>query len=190
MYSSLPPAMTRPLPTRAVLGLSNVDVDGKAWRMFVAATPLRVVQVRQPLAARRRPATAAAWRSVLPIGVAAPLVALAIWRDKSSRDLSVSLGKAQPEKAEAVVQAEGGSLGLTVRPLDREEQRGAGVDHGLLIEQVSGPAQLAGVQPGDVLLALNGRPVQRVGQVREALRQHPKLVSRDGQQIFVPGNLG
>lgn len=194
MYSSLPPAMTRPLPTRAVLGLSNVDVDGKAWRMFVAATPLRVVQVRQPLAARRRPATAAAWRSVLPIGVAAPLVALAIWRDKSSRDLSVSLGKAQPEKAEAVVQAEGGSLGLTVRPLDREEQRGAGVDHGLLIERVSGPAQLAGVQPGDVLLALNGRPVQRVGQVREALRQHPKhvalLVSRDGQQIFVPGNLG
>jgi serine protease Do len=130
------------------------------------------------------------------VGLARPGddVKLAIWRDKSSRDLSVSLGKAQPENAEAVAQAEGGSLGLTVRPLDREEQRGAGVDHGLLIEQVSGPAQLAGVQPGDVLLALNGRPVQSVEQVREALRQHPKhvalLVSRDGQQIFVPVNLG
>jgi signal transduction histidine kinase len=79
IYSSLPPAMTRPLPTRAVLGFSNIDVDGKAWRMFVAATPLRVVQVGQPLAVRRELATAAAWRSVLPIGVAAPLVALAMW---------------------------------------------------------------------------------------------------------------
>jgi serine protease Do len=130
------------------------------------------------------------------VGIARPgdAVKLAIWRDKSPQDLSVSLGKAEPEKAEAIAQAEGGSLGLTVRPLDREEQRSAKVDHGLLIEQVSGPAQLAGVQPGDVLLALNGRPVQSVEQVREALRQHPKhvalLVSRDGQQIFVPVNLG
>ena len=130
------------------------------------------------------------------VGIARPgdAVKLAIWRDKSSQDLSVSLGKAEPDKAEAIAQAEGGSLGLTVRPLDREEQRSAKVDHGLLIEQVSGPAQLAGVQPGDVLLALNGRPVQSVEQVREALRQHPKhvalLVSRDGQQIFVPVNLG
>jgi len=36
--------------------------------------------------------------------------------------------------------------------------------------------------------------VQSVVQVRAALRQHPKhvalLVSRDGQQIFVPVNLG
>jgi signal transduction histidine kinase len=79
IYSSLPRAMTRPLPTRAVLGFSNIDVDGTVWRLFVAATPLRVVQVGQPLAVRRKLATAAAWRSVLPIGLAAPLVALAMW---------------------------------------------------------------------------------------------------------------
>jgi serine protease Do len=68
------------------------------------------------------------------------------------------------------------------------------VDHGLLIEQVGGPAQTAGVEPGDVLLALNGRPVHDVAQVREALRGSPKhvalLVSRDGQQIFIPVDLG
>ena len=79
IYSSLPRAMTRPLPTRAVLGFSNVDVDGAHWRMFVAATPQRVVQVGQPLEVRQRLAAAAAWRSVLPIGLAAPLVALAMW---------------------------------------------------------------------------------------------------------------
>ena len=58
----------------------------------------------------------------------------------------------------------------------------------------AGPAQLAGVQRGDVLLALNGKPVQGIAQVRDALRAHPKhvalLVMRDGQQIFVPVSLG
>jgi len=59
---------------------------------------------------------------------------------------------------------------------------------------VGGPSQLAGVQPGDVLLALNGKLVQDVEQVRAALKSNPKqvalLVSRDGQQIFVPVRLG
>ena len=52
---------------------------GTTWRVFGAATPQRVVQVAQPLAVRRRLATAAAARSVLPIVAAAPLVALAMW---------------------------------------------------------------------------------------------------------------
>ncbi len=119
---------------------------------------------------------------------------LVVWRDKTRLDVPVTLGKAEAEPREAAAAIEGGSLGLAVRPLDRAEQKSAGVDHGLLVEQVSGPAQLAGVAPGDVLLALNGKPVNRVDQVREALRNHPKqvalLVLRDGQQIFVPVNLG
>ena len=59
---------------------------------------------------------------------------------------------------------------------------------------MTGPAQLAGVQPGDVLLALNGKPVKDIDQVRDAMKEKPKqvalLVSRDGQQIFVPVRLG
>jgi serine protease Do len=120
--------------------------------------------------------------------------ALEVWRDKARRDIPVALGKAEAEKAEATTPGEGSALGLSVRPLDRAELRSAGLDHGLLIEQVDGPAQLAGVEAGDVLLALNGRPVQGIGQVREALRGHPRhvalLVQRDGQQIFVPVDLG
>jgi serine protease Do len=119
---------------------------------------------------------------------------LVVWRDKSRHDVTVSLGKAAGEKAEAAAQGDGSTLGLSVRPLDRAELRRSGVDHGLLIERVAGAAQLAGVEPGDVLLAINGRPVQGIDQVREALRAHPKhvalLVARDGQQIFVPVDLG
>ena len=75
-----------------------------------------------------------------------------------------------------------------------EALKQAGVDHGLLIEDVGGPAAAAGVEAGDVLLAMNGKPVQNVEQVRQALKGKPRhvalLISRDGQQIFVPVELG
>jgi two-component system OmpR family sensor kinase/two-component system sensor histidine kinase QseC len=79
LYSSQPRATAVPLPPHTVLGFSNVQVGSATWRVFGAATPLRVVQVAQPLAVRRQLAAAAAGRSVLPIVVAAPLVGLAMW---------------------------------------------------------------------------------------------------------------
>jgi two-component system OmpR family sensor kinase/two-component system sensor histidine kinase QseC len=79
LYSSQAPAQAVPLPAHTVIGFSNVQVGGAAWRVYGAATPLRIVQVGQPLAVRRKLATDAAGRSVLPIVVAAPLVSLAMW---------------------------------------------------------------------------------------------------------------
>ena len=67
------------LPPRAVLGFSNVEAAGTLWRVYSTATARGIVQVAQPLAARSRFAAAAAWRSVRPIVVAAPLVACVVW---------------------------------------------------------------------------------------------------------------
>ena len=130
------------------------------------------------------------------VGLARPgdKLKLELWRDKGRHSETVSLGRADKDTQEASAAPEGGSLGLAMRPLERQELRGSGLDHGLLIERVTGPAQLAGVQPGDVLLALNGKPVQNIDQVRAAMKESPKsvalLVARDGQQIFVPVRLG
>jgi serine protease Do len=130
------------------------------------------------------------------VGLARPgdKLKLEIWRDKTRLTETVSLGRADKAVKEASAAPERGSLGLALRPLEKQELRGSGLDHGLLIERVTGPAQLAGVQPGDVLLALNGKPVKDVEQVRDAMKEQPKqvalLVSRDGQQIFVPVRLG
>lgn len=79
IYSSRPQGMTEALPPRAVLGFSNLHLSGQDWRVFSAATPLRVVQVAQPLAVRQRMAAVAALRSVVPVAVALPLVAVALW---------------------------------------------------------------------------------------------------------------
>ncbi len=132
------------------------------------------------------------------IGMAAPgdKVDLRVWRDKSARQLEARLGKAVADDkvvADAGA-AQGGQLGLALRPLSREERREAHVDQGLLVEDVSGAAERAGIESGDVLLAINGRPVQSVEQIRSVLAGKPRsvalLVQRDGDKIFVPVTLG
>jgi len=63
-----------------------------------------------------------------------------------------------------------------------------------VVERAGGAAARAGVEPGDVLLAVNGKPVQSVDEVQRVLQGKPKsvalLVQREGERIFVPVNLG
>jgi len=67
------------LPRSAVLGFAEVDFDGRRWRVFGTTARGRVIQVAQPVSVRHQLAAAAAWRSVVPLLIAAPLVALAVW---------------------------------------------------------------------------------------------------------------
>jgi len=125
-------------------------------------------------------------------------VRLEVWRKGASETLTATLGNAADKKAVADAGAGQGAaqgrLGLALRPLERDEQRQAGVEGGLLVEQASGPAARAGVQDGDVLLAINGTPARDVAQVRSAVAKAGKsvalLVMRDGNRIFVPVRLG
>ena len=59
---------------------------------------------------------------------------------------------------------------------------------------VAGPASRAGIRPGDVLLALNGRAVSTVEDLRKLLDGAGKhvalLVQRNDARIFVPVELG
>jgi len=133
------------------------------------------------------------------IGLAAPgdKVKLSVWRDRAERSIDVKLGGADPD--EDVASANGGDqqgvqLGLSLRQLTREEKRQSKLEQGLVIENVDGPAARAGIEAGDVLLAINGKPVTSIEQVRAVMAGKPKsvalLVERDGERIFVPVNLG
>lgn len=133
------------------------------------------------------------------IGMSAPgdKVTLTIWRDHAQREVQAKLNGADDagtQLADASGNVKPGQLGLAMRPLTREERQQAKVDQGLVIEQVAGPAQRAGIQPGDVLLAINGKPASSVEQVKSVLQGKPKsvalLVQRDGDKLFVPVNLG
>ena len=61
-----------------------------------------------------------------------------------------------------------GRLGLAVRPLTPQERDQVGVPGGLLVEDASGPAADAGIQPGDVVLSVDGSPrEQRAAVARQ-----------------------
>lgn len=136
------------------------------------------------------------------IGLSAPgeKATLKVWRDKAWREIEVRLGHADEPARQADAGPDatpGGRLGLALRPLNAEERRQVELargDAGMVVDEVGGPAERAGVEAGDVLLAINGRPVQSIEQVRKQLEGAPKQVAllllRDGQRIFVPVRLG
>ena len=122
---------------------------------------------------------------------------LEVWRQGKREDLNARLGDASDKKAQTAKTDEAlgkGKLGLALRPLQPQEKREAGVDGGLIVENAAGPAALAGVQPGDLLMGIDGKPVQSIEQVREAVAKSGKsvalLIQREGNKIFVPVRLG
>jgi len=124
-------------------------------------------------------------------------VKLKIWRQGETRELSASLGEIPAEKIAKIDdnrKAKSGKLGLAVRPLTPDERRQIDAEGGLLVEQVEGPAARAGVQTGDVILALNNRPVKSVAELRRLVdRSHGSvalLIQREGNKIYVPVRIG
>ena len=90
-------------------------------------------------------------------------------------------------------EASPGQLGLRLRTLTPDEQIRLKVQGGLLVETVAGVASGAGLTPGDVLLAIDGQPLDTVDQMR-VLAHKPKsaalLILRDGARLLVPLELG
>jgi serine protease Do len=121
---------------------------------------------------------------------------LDLWRKGSDRAVEVVVGENDAGEVASANQggSEHGRLGLAVRPLTPEEKNQAGVRGGLLVEQVSGPAARAGIQPGDVVLSMNGTAVKDVDEMRNLLSHAGKhvalLVKRGDGRLFVPVDLG
>jgi signal transduction histidine kinase len=67
------------LPDRAVMGFTNVEANGKQWRVFSMLGRNRIIQVAQPYHIRHDLATNAALRSLRPLIAFSPLMALLIW---------------------------------------------------------------------------------------------------------------
>ena len=86
-----------------------------------------------------------------------------------------------------------GRLGLGLRMPSAKELEAHSITSGLVVVQTRGAAVKAGVQEGDVLIAVNGQPATSVEQVRTIVNAADKnvalLISRGGDQIFVPVRL-
>jgi len=112
-----------------------------------------------------------------------------VWRDGSKRALDVTVGALEPEQVAAAASPQSGNaptgkLGLAVRPSDE----------GLVVENATGAAARAGIRAGDIVTAVNGKPVKSVEDLRAASDKAngtvALLVRRGDVSIFVPVDVG
>nr|WP_295768257.1 Do family serine endopeptidase [Rhodoferax sp.] len=129
------------------------------------------------------------------VGLAQPgdKLNLTVWRRGKELPMQVTMEDATETLTKKVVDTVGTSvnrLGVALRLQKPEEQRASGSTAGLFIDKVSGAAERAGVQAGDMLLAINQEPMQSVEQARTLADRAGKsvalLLMRDGERIYVP----
>jgi serine protease Do len=133
------------------------------------------------------------------VGMATPgeKASIEIWRNGKTLDMTATIGNAAATLTADNDSGSGSSqpkLGLALRPLSPEERQQAGVPGGLLVEEAQGRAADAGIQPGDVVLSVDGTPVQTVAQLRKLVKDHDKqialLIQRGDSRLFFPVTLG
>jgi len=136
------------------------------------------------------PATIAAIRPGTP-------VKLQVWRERASRDITVTVDQLREDKI-ALGTPDGPSdsakLGLALRELTPQERKQIKVDAGLVVENAQGAAAKAGIQRGDVILAVGDTPVKSVEQLRKLTEKSGKtvalLIQRNDMRTYVPVQVG
>jgi serine protease Do len=124
---------------------------------------------------------------------------LTIWRSGKQQTLTAKIRSSTEQVASADAgtgpgASEQSQLGLTLRPLTHDERTEAGVANGLVVERAQGHAAEAGIQEGDVILGVDGTPVESVAQLRKLVQEHHKqvalLIQRGDNRLFVPLAVG
>jgi serine protease Do len=123
-----------------------------------------------------------------------------VWRSGKKMSVTVKVTELKEQQGQTAKSGGGkqkehatnqaAQLGLTVRQLDAQEKEQAETQGNLVVEEVTGPAASAGVQPGDIILGVNGKRVKTVKELQDEAKSSGKnvalLIQREDAQIFVP----
>jgi serine protease Do len=172
--------------------VSSVEKDGPAAHAGIVPGDVILAVGGRPI--ERYGELSSAIAAMKP-GSPAPL---SLWRNGHEQSVTVKVAELR-EPTQSAARAgqprehtadEASALGLTVRPLEPREKEQAGTQGSLLVEEVSGPAQAADIEPGDIILGINGQRVHTVKELEAAARAAGKnvalLIQREDAQIFVP----
>lgn len=123
-------------------------------------------------------------------------VKLEVWREGKTLELTATLAESKDTvvASDASGMSSHGRLGVAVRPLTPEERSNIKLPSGLVVEQAAGAAARAGIQPGDVIVSVNGSSVKTVEQLQEIVSKENKhlavLIQRGNERIFIPVRFG
>lgn len=106
------------------------------------------------------------------------------WPEEMTADGSPSTGNATDDQAK---------LGIAISDLNDQQKQQLDIDSGVLVRRVDprGAAAAAGIQPGDVIVSFDQKPVDNADQLIEAVKQVdedravPVRIVRDGNSLFV-----
>ncbi|HEV7394155.1 MAG TPA: PDZ domain-containing protein, partial [Burkholderiales bacterium] len=125
-------------------------------------------------------------------------VPMQIWRNKTARDVQVTVAELQDDRAAQQKRgakppaATHGVFGMSLTDLTGEQRKELKVEGGVLVGEVQGVAARAGIRRGDVILAVNNQDVKSVEHFRELLGQVEKgrivalLVRRGANSLYIP----
>jgi serine protease Do len=124
-----------------------------------------------------------------------------VWRAGKRQRLSATVGEFPAEDAAAAARPaqptdSSNELGLAVQELPPEGRKALGVEYGLVVAQVGGPAARSGIQPGDVIVAVGQDKFANMDEFKKLLARHKKgdsvalLVRRGEAALFVPLEIG
>jgi serine protease Do len=130
------------------------------------------------------------------VGMAKPgaKIPLQVWRKGRMQEVTVMLAEL-PGEEEQLAGKNGKAYsrgGLALSELTVDQRRELNIDHGLLVEEVTGDAARAGIRVGDVILAVNNGKVSTVEAFRKAIATVPKgksaaiLVRRGDGSLYIP----
>ena len=124
---------------------------------------------------------------------------LKIWRKGEQREISITVGELEPEKAVVAATngaAPAGKLGLAVQDLTDQQREKLDVKGGVVVGSAQGPAARAGIQRGDVVIAVNGQEIESASQFKGLVdnaqpgKPVALLIQRGENRIYVPVNIG
>ena len=118
-------------------------------------------------------------------------VVLRVWRSAQLSEIPIRTAHSPvipPPSARLTASSGSASELINVHPLSSEARRLLGTDGYLLVLAISERGAEAGLEVGDVLLAVNGKPVRTSAELRLALSRSGTvalLVDRYGERMFI-----
>ncbi|CAH1079419.1 putative periplasmic serine endoprotease DegP-like [Candidatus Nitrotoga sp. 1052] len=120
---------------------------------------------------------------------------LSIWRRGVAKEVVATLGDAdadlttpKPRPMDKGMAPD--KIGLTMHELNPDERQMLRTDGYVVVDAVDGIAAESGIQPGDIIIAINSQRISSIKQFRTVMAdvgmRAALLVQREGNMIFIP----